>query len=800
MEFRMRLRTIIGLSGLAILLGPQASLGQISLSQLQAFPISPNPDYMVAGDLNSDGLTDVVTVSTQSDEVNALLADPGQPSGFAAVGVGSIGTRLRKHTLGDLNSDGVLDLAVTDQRAEGVWVLLGTGTGRFGSPTFSSIGRSPFAVVIRDFDGVRGNDMAVADEQLNNVSILLNDGGNPPRFSRGPIFAVGDQPRSLVAVDLNDDGEDDLVTLNEGGRSVKSVSVLIYEGVSVGLPVFSRQTNFGVGANPSSLTTGDFNDDGLEDLVMVNKPRNNANSEINILTNVGNGTLIGPTGFSIPCPFLSGRQSCRANVVVSGDVNDDFLDDLTVLMSDPRETSSVGLDAMQVFSGRGAGNFAAGPVLTTPKKALSGVAADINGDGLLDIVAGFQRTSNVAAFINTSTPGGEENGSSCFIGDECLSGRCTNGYCCNRECDDNEICDVLRREGECLPLVDPKPCGDASECESDICADGYCCDASCENGRCDVEFFEGLCIPAFADGDECFEDMDCQSGFCSDETCCRERCDEGYCGDADGICRTLRDIGAPCDADGECSSEICDVFEGVCCSEICLDTQDCNTVGNPGNCVDIPPPEKRPDGDTCTNADGCISGNCLNGVCCGVASCGTGQVCLPPDGTCGSEPTPIPEGEYCTGDAQCDTGNCVNFVCCFDPVCDEGEACMLETGLCMEGPPPPTPTPTPTRIPTTPPSTPTPVECGDFSCDAGFVCAVDDSGPYCASLCGGGQCVRDEVCSADLCVKSSRSGGCAIERGGSLDELWFLALLPVALLLSGRRDQLLRPILARARR
>jgi hypothetical protein len=51
--------------------------------------------------------------------------------------------------------------------------LLGTGTGSFGTATNFSVGIRPYSVTVGDFNGDGKSDLAVANRNSNNVSVLL---------------------------------------------------------------------------------------------------------------------------------------------------------------------------------------------------------------------------------------------------------------------------------------------------------------------------------------------------------------------------------------------------------------------------------------------------------------------------------------------------------------------------------------------------------------------------------------------------------------------------------------------------
>jgi hypothetical protein len=831
------------------LLAGHSAYAAITFFQAEAsFPISPQPEFMAVADMNRDGLEDVIVISPQSDEVNILLSFPEQPSRFSPVAVEGFGSTLRRGTAADVTRDGIPDLIVPDQRQDGVWVLVGNGEGRVTNPSFFPVGRNPYAVAVADFDGVRGNDIAVSDQRLGSVTILLNDGGSPPRFTRGPIFAVGEQPLTILAIDVNGDDRMDLVTLNEGGPRVKSISVLTFLRVTAGLPVFAPAQNFGVGERPSEMNSADLNDDGFDDIVMLNRPTGGGNSQINVLMSRGTGIFDGPTAFEVPCPFFTGGATCRSHALTVGDFDGNGTIDLAVFLTDPRRVGTgagIENDALIIYGGRGDGQFAQGPVLRTPKSPLAAVAVDINGDELVDLAAGFRRNTNITAFINASTPGERGNGEPCVVGGECLSGICVEGFCCASACADNESCAVLRREGICTRVPDiVVPCDFDDQCfdipnEGDpgTCVDGFCCEERCPEGRCDIAGLEGLCIPTFGPGALCDDERDCSTGFCVDDRCCLEACLNGFCGGDDGVCRPPLGLGEPCDIDGQCETEICDRFTGVCCGDICTDDEECNDLGE---CVAAnPTPGLGELGDTCTTDNDCANQQCVNDVCCTVAECPSGEVCQPPNGECAPEPTPTPtpipmeNGTSCTQPEQCVSGFCVDFVCCEVEECEEDEFCSGSAGgMCVFGTPPATPTPTPIEVCRDVPCAEGRVcieidgrgecvdecnggfcapdescvpeagggetcvdSCRDVQCRNGETCVIGNSGaPVCAIPCGVGTfCEPGETCQQGeigqpLCIRSTRSGGCAVEQGASTADLWVLALLPLALWILRRNE------------
>lgn len=722
------------------LLLAHAGQAGINFSGVPPVSVGPHPEFMAAGDLNNDGKSDIVVISPTSKEIDTFIA-ADTPAKFAPAQVLTIpGSRkLQGLALGDLNADDRLDLVVADQAIQTIWILLGNGNGTFQAPFQVKIANSRrlTAVAIANFDGSGNPDLAVTDDKLGKVFLLLNDNGNPPGFQVVGDLDVGLQPDDIRAIDLNRDGKPDLLTLNLGGPRVKELAVLLLLRVIDGFPDFAAPQKYTVGEKPSDMVIADFNNDGNPDVAMLNRPSGTAGvEEVDVLLGQDNAVFLPPTAVPVPCPFFTGGAPCRLRALTVGDFDGNGDVDFMVALSDPR---SIGVmnDQMQAFGGRGDGTFVPGGLFTIEKNPFSMAAGDITGDGKLDIAVATQATLDVQAWVNVSTPGGAAIGDPCVLGDECLSDRCTNGVCCAAQCAPDEVCNVPGREGTCVPIPPvPTPCTlpNQPECATNqFCVDGFCCDELCTGGHCDRAGFIGVCIPGIPDGQPCSgDDTECSSGFCSGNLiCCREACDGGFCEPDTGVCDQKLANGDSCNVDEQCLSDVCDVFDAICCNRKCDPIQEkCDTFPDAflGKCVNVnytPSPAPTP----------------------------TPTLRL----------TPGVIGEPCSTPSECGSTFCVNNVCCTVDSCPSDQHCENGSGVCVGGALTPTPTPIPTPLPTLPTAPP---------------CGGCPSGSHCDNT-------------INLCVKSSTGGGCSTAGDPGRGNLAVVGLLPLALWV-GRRWQLRR--------
>lgn len=172
---------------------------------------------------------------------------------------------------GDFDGDGLRDIVVAvsglpDAGVPGtVRILRGLGGGTFDDPVSVAETVVSADVAVADLDGDGTDDIAVADAasyiSLNpgGLYTLLNDGSGG--FAQSALLPAGIGPIDVQVTDLTGDGEPDLAAFNNAGY------LAILPGLGNG--AFGAPISFGLFGAPLALVAGDFDGDGLSDLLVV---------------------------------------------------------------------------------------------------------------------------------------------------------------------------------------------------------------------------------------------------------------------------------------------------------------------------------------------------------------------------------------------------------------------------------------------------------------------------------------------------------------------------------------------------
>ncbi len=308
---------------------------------------------------------------------------------------------------GDLNNDGLDDLvlalpdALNPTGANGsIVVLISTGDGHFAPPITLPAGKNPRGVVLANLDGIDGSgaprralDIAFTNTGDDTVSIIMNDGANlssavvVPLPARPQFGAQLNAPEGIAAGALGGpSGLDDLAVANAGtfadlgpsGPVPRGwISVLLNQGGGA----FSI-VDVPVGPRPSLVVAADLDHDGLTDLAAASA----STGTLHVRPRSGGG-------FASAGPDV--KIGGSPATLLACDLNNDAMPELIA-----GDASSPGA---QVLVNLGAGVFAPRATLALPAAPGAIVSADLDGDGRADlaVVAG----DRVLIFQNVSRQG-----------------------------------------------------------------------------------------------------------------------------------------------------------------------------------------------------------------------------------------------------------------------------------------------------------------------------------------------------------------------------------------------------------
>jgi hypothetical protein len=184
--------------------------------------------------------------------------------------------------VGDLDNDGDVDLA-SAQFTPKLALYPNRGDGTFGTWRLVPVAEFPGMVIAPDLNGDGWLDLATPHNGVygssQSISVIPGTGGG--QFGEFAKYQVGQGPLGIVATDLDEDGDLDLATSNNGGDDVsnfedESTTVVLNRGNGTFGPI---TTYLGEAINyylsEWAIQAGDMDQDGNLDLIVSNVLGNN---------------------------------------------------------------------------------------------------------------------------------------------------------------------------------------------------------------------------------------------------------------------------------------------------------------------------------------------------------------------------------------------------------------------------------------------------------------------------------------------------------------------------------------------
>ena len=257
------------------------------------------PVSIAVGDLDGDGMPDIVTsnatLSTNGsgpNTVSVLLQDPANPGHYLAASSYASGVNPQSVAIGDLDGDGLPDLAVADDHGISLLLQNPAAPGTFLPRVPIDLGNPTYSVSIADLNGDGKRDLIVTNAV--SVLILLQNPLSAGSFLAPTSYSAGAQPTSASIGNLYEAGKPDIAVANLGSASdpsSASVSVLLHDPAAPGSLLPS--VNYATSLRSVAVAMADLNGDGRADLVVAN-----------------GGTLAGP------CPPSCGSTGANVSVLL----------------------------------------------------------------------------------------------------------------------------------------------------------------------------------------------------------------------------------------------------------------------------------------------------------------------------------------------------------------------------------------------------------------------------------------------------------------------------------------------------
>jgi len=306
------------------------------------------------GDLNGDGLPDIVTCNASTNNISVLFNN-GKGS-FWPAQVFPTGGQPESVAVADFNRDGKLDVVTANFSSGTVSVLFGNGDGTFQAHQDYSVGIQTQSVVVGDMNNDGIPDIVVASVQSETVDTLLSNGDGT--FQPPIVYFINNGYAGMTQIalgDINRDGILDVVGVYGFGQSFQ---VLAGNGDG-SLYLYSHELSTGTIAYPKGLALGDFNKDGHLDVAIGLYEQNQIGVSLNR-----------ETGKSFAPPI--GSQAPPAPTLLAvADLNlDGNLDAIS---------TGLNTNVLHVALGDGAGSFVTGSSYQVGHP-LGAVVGDFNGN------------------------------------------------------------------------------------------------------------------------------------------------------------------------------------------------------------------------------------------------------------------------------------------------------------------------------------------------------------------------------------------------------------------------------------
>ncbi|MCX6270887.1 MAG: VCBS repeat-containing protein [Bacteroidetes bacterium] len=264
-----------------------------SLDQPVCYYSGISPSGIITGDLNHDGLTDIAVSNWNDDHLRIFYQSA---TGFNTHDYPKQQSGNPDLVIGDINHDGLNDLVTIDADLfGGVHVYTQNASGLL-NPDIIYHPTSPGGdyisldgVALGDLNNDGQNDLIVTNYHnvpLSSIFIYFQDTSTGLLINPPVEIHVHDLPQAVKIADLNCDGKNEIIVFHHGAALT---CLQQNDSGNFSLQQYIYTTGSGWFINPMGTRIGDVNNDGILDVVIADME----NGAVILLNNTG------PVGFVV---------------------------------------------------------------------------------------------------------------------------------------------------------------------------------------------------------------------------------------------------------------------------------------------------------------------------------------------------------------------------------------------------------------------------------------------------------------------------------------------------------------------
>ena len=260
-----------GSNTVSVLLGSQNFDGTFIEAPGSPFTVGTKPSAVVIADFNGDGILDFAVANQGDNSISVFQGDslgnfkpfPKSPFILPTADKGPIAMLSAQ-----FDNSGKPEIAVLNATSQTIGIFQASFNSAFdgtfaelsGSPISTDVDPVAFAAGDLNADGFA--DLAIVNQSANAVTVLLNDGSGVFAPALGSPLQTATTPAGVAIADFTNDGLGDIAVTNNGASTLG-----VYANLSSG--EFSSRIELSVPPGPLALTTATLTTSGLPDAILT---------------------------------------------------------------------------------------------------------------------------------------------------------------------------------------------------------------------------------------------------------------------------------------------------------------------------------------------------------------------------------------------------------------------------------------------------------------------------------------------------------------------------------------------------